>query len=295
MLFHIILVAVFVVHILGVNLALGGTVLALANQLQSRGGQSQLRTAFAEPLKRANVISIGAAAATGLLLLAVVQSLFRQSPARATLLSSGVWLVVLVLLGLALLAAWKVRPGISLLCLLGIAVVHVGLAVTHARPELWPTLGNPWGVFGDPSYWPRLLHFVLAAIGFTALVVTWWAARQARAGRDVEAHREIARECWIWALVTTALEFADGFILLLTLPQPVLIGLMEGGLATLGPLLLSVIFGLGILTVLQHARDPVASYGLVTGALIAMTLTIVLMSITRHQVRLLSIALVTPW
>ncbi len=91
-----------------------------------------------------------------------------------------------------------------------------------------------WCVLADPTYWPRLLHFVFAGIGFSALVTAWWAVRRAREGVEVATNTEIARWSWRWALWTTVLQVIDGFILLLLLPQPVLRGIMTGGLTTVG-------------------------------------------------------------
>jgi hypothetical protein len=58
-------------------------------------------------------------------------------------------------------------------------------------------------------------------------------------------------------------------------------------LATLGPLTLAILLGIGLLMMLSRSSSLVETPGLVTGALSAMTLTIVIMNITRHQVRVL--------
>ena len=150
--------------------------------------------------------------------------------------------------------------------------------------------GN-WSVFSDPTYWPRLLHFVFAGLGFAALVTAWWAVRRALEGVDTEVNTAIAGWAWQWALWTTVLQVADGFLLLMLLPRPVLRGIMSGGVATLGPLTLAILVGIGLLMMLARVSNPVEKPGLVTGTLGAMTLTIAVMSITRHQVRALYLEL----
>ncbi len=120
-----------------------------------------------------------------------------------------------------------------------------------------------------------------------AMVTAWWAVRRAREGVDVEINTDIARWAWRWALWTTVLLVVDGFVLLMVLPQPVLKGMMTGGLTTMGPLTLGILVGIGLLMMLARAGNPVEKPGLVTGTLAAMTLTIAVMSITRHQVRVL--------
>ena len=77
------------------------------------------------------------------------------------------------------------------------------------------------------------------------------------------------------------------------LPRPVLLGIMSGGAVTLGPLMLAILVGIGLLVMLARASNPVENRGLVTGTLGAMTLTIAVMSVTRHQVRVLYLEPVT--
>jgi hypothetical protein len=169
-----------------------------------------------------------------------------------------------------------------------IAMIHVAVNLVHAQPEKWGSLADgSWSVLADPTYWPRLLHFVLAGLAFAALVTAWWAVRRASEGIDVEDNTAIARWAWRWALWTTVLQVVDGFLLLMVLPQPVLRGIMTGGVATLGPLTLAILLGIGLLMMLARVANPVEKSGLVAGTLGAMTLTIAIMSITRHQVRAL--------
>jgi hypothetical protein len=171
---------------------------------------------------------------------------------------------------------------------LAIAMVHVAVSLIHAQPGKWADFASGAAcVLTDPTYIPRLLHFVLAGIAYSALVACWWAVRQARAGTDVELNTAIASHAWKWALWTTALQVVDGFVLLALLPRPVLIGFMQGGAATMVPLTLAILIGVGLLVMLAKVSDPVSSAGTVSGTLGAMVLAIAVMSITRHQVRVL--------
>ncbi|HSN54523.1 MAG TPA: hypothetical protein VLT32_07605, partial [Candidatus Sulfomarinibacteraceae bacterium] len=117
-----------------------------------------------------------------------------------------------------------------------------------------------------------------------ALVATWWAVRRAVDGVDADTNAAIARWGWRWALWTTVLQVVDGFVLLALLPPPVLRGVMVGGAATLVPLGLAILLGIGLLMMLARTADPVQHPALVNGALGAMVLVIAVMSLTRHQV-----------
>jgi hypothetical protein len=230
-----------------------------------------------------------------------VQVLYQQYFYSATILIGNAWmlLVVLLMVGYYSVYAYKMRGGAkaqaggragtgwlglaSVLFLL-IAMIHVAVNLLHSQPHIWTRIAtNPWAILGDPTYVPRLLHFVLAALGWSALVAAWWATRRARAGHDVELNRAIAAYAWKWVLWTTLLQIVDGLLLTFVLPREVLIGLMQ--VQRIVPLTLSLLFGLGILMMVARVSDPVSKPGLVGGTLATMTLTIVVMSITRHQVR----------
>ena len=261
-----------------------------------RGGNrpTDPNSVLAKRLMGVNTYAISLAITTGVAPLLFVQVLYQQYFYSGTILLGWIWFAMLVLLMIGYYAAYlhkKFRGpwlGISALTFFGIAMTHVAVHLIHVQPGKWAQFNtSAWTVLGDPTYWPRLLHFVLAAITFAALVAAWWAVRRARAGADVELNTAIARTAWRWSLWSTVLIMVDGFILLGVLPKPVLLGVMRGGLATLGPLTISILFGVGLLMMLARARNPVESPGLVSGTLAALTLTIAVMTVTRHQVRVL--------
>jgi hypothetical protein len=132
-----------------------------------------------------------------------------------------------------------------------------------------------------------MVQIVFAGLGFAALVTAWWAVRRVSEGVDVEINTAIARWAWRWALWTTVLQVVDGFLLLMVLPRPVLRGIMSGGMATLGPLTLAILVGIGLLMMLARVSNPVEKPVLVTGTLGAMALTTAVMTISRHQIRAL--------
>lgn len=299
-LFHVLLVFTFFLHALFMNLALGGTLLAAFGQLAAGGKGGDHRVTLAGRLMGVNTYAISMAITTGVAPLLFVQILFQQYFYTATILIAWVWLFLLVMLMVGYYATYvyKFRGApargeggtgwlvVSAVMFLLIAMIHVAVNLIHSQPDKWSLFAdNPWAVLADPAYFPRLLHFVLAAVGFAGLVGTWWAVRQAKSGKDVQVNTDIARFAWKWVLWSTVLQVVDGFVLLLVLPQPVLLGLMRGGAATMIPLTLSILLGIGLLMMMARTSNPVEKAGLVNGTLGAMALTIAVMSITRHQVR----------
>ena len=66
---------------------------------------------------------------------------------------------------------------------------------------------------------------------------------------------------------------------------------MRGGAATMVPLTLSILAGLGLLVLLAQVRDPLADGKKVRHALELLLGAVILMTVTRHQVRGLYLAL----
>jgi hypothetical protein len=304
-LFHVLLVLTFFLHMLFMNLTLGGTLLAVVAHARSGGRDDDFRGVFSRRMMGINNFGISLTITTGIAPLLFIQVLYHQFFYTATILLAWVWFALLVLLTVGYYAAYlyKFRGApargqgggawltLSAIMFFLIAMIHVGIHIAHVQPQRWSGLaGSFWNVLADPTYWPRLLHFVLAGIAFSALVAAWWATRRVTAGDDVETNTAIARWSWRWALWATVLQVVDGFVLLFLLPGDVLRDVMSGGVATLVPLTLAILLGVGLLMMLARTDNPVASPGLITGTLAAMTLAVAVMSITRHQVRVVYLA-----
>jgi hypothetical protein len=301
-LFHVLLVFTFFLHLVFLNLTLGGTLLAAVAHLAAGGRAGDHRTVLARRLMAINTYGISLTITTGVAPLLLIQVLYQQYFYTATILIGGVWLGFLGLLIVGYYAAYLYKfrgvPAtgsgggawivISALSFLTIASVHVAVHLLHAQPGRWAdAAAGSWSVLGDATFIPRLLHFVLAGIAFSAVVVAWWAVRQARRGEESELNTAIAGSAWRWATWATALAVVDGFVLLLLLPRPVMIGLMSSGAATMVPFTVAILLGIGLVVMLFKVSDPVVAHGTVTGTLAALALTVAVMAVTRHQVRML--------
>lgn len=301
-LFQVLLVFTFFLHLLFMNLTLGGTLIAFISHLRAGGRADSANGVLAGRMMAVNAYGISLTITSGVAPLLFIQLVYQQYFYSGTILLGWIWFAMLVLLtgGYYATYLYKFRGaptrgsggglwlGLSALAFFAIAMIHVAVHLIHVQPGRWARYAaHPLAVLGDATYWPRLLHFVFAGIALSALVITWWAARQAAAGVDVEVNERIARSGWHWALGATAAQVLDGVVLLVVLPHEVLLGIMSGGLATLVPLTLAIVLAVGLLMMLARALNPVTHRGLVTGTLGTMVLAIAVMTITRHQVRVL--------
>jgi len=304
-LFQVLLVFTFFLHLLFVNITLGGSLLAWVAHLRSGGSASDPRGALAARLTAVNGYGISLTITTGVAPLLFIQTLYQQYFYSGTILVGGLWfgLLVLLLVGYYTAYLYKFRGapavgrggglwiGVSALSFLAIATIHVVVHLVHVQPAQWAAFeADPWVVLADPTFVPRLLHFVLAGLGFAAVIMVWWSVRAVERGADRQLEGAIARFGWTWALWTTVLQVVDGFVLLFVLPQPVLSGLMKGGAVTMVPLTLAILGAVGLLVMMARVSDPLAAKGTVTGTLGAMVLVIGVMTVTRHQIRVLYLA-----
>jgi hypothetical protein len=295
----------FFLHMVFMNLTLGGTLMAVVAHHLSGGRRDDPRGALAARLMAVNNYAISLTITTGVAPLLFIQVLYHQLFYPATILVGGVWFAFLGVLIVAYYAAYlykfKGAPAsgrggglwlaLCALSFLVIATVHVAVHLVHVQVSTWQTVAtNPWSVLADPTLVPRLLHFVLAGIGFSAAVAAWWAVRQAAAGAESDRNAAIACFAWKWVLWSTVLQAVDGVVLLLVLPQSVLLGLMRGGAATMLPLTAAIVLAIGLIVMVARVSDPTAAPRTVNGVLISMTAVVAVMSITRHQLRLLYIA-----
>ncbi|MEN8164216.1 MAG: GGDEF domain-containing protein, partial [Acidobacteriota bacterium] len=162
---------------------------------------------------------------------------------------------------------------------------HVRVTISIGYAERNDKNRRPWTVLKDPTFVPRYLHFLLAGIAFSAMVVTWWAVRRAGQGIEPEINGAIARFAWKWALWASILQIVDGLWLTMALPKSVLLGLMKGGGATMGPYTIGILLGIGILVMLARCSDPVSRPALVTATLGTTLAAMAIMVVTRDQLR----------
>jgi hypothetical protein len=271
----------FVLHVILMNIALGGSVLNAAYRLIKRE---------APPASSGLPSTIALAVNLGVPPLLFVQVLFGQFFYSSSVLMGLWWLAVVPTLILAYYAAYlmqrKGKPAagaawsvVSAILLLAIAFVYVNNMSLMLRYERWPDyFRDKRGLmldFGDPGLLPRFLHFAIGALAVASISWSAWARfREGRGhGPDEFAKRTGLRLFWIF----TSLEMLDGLAWLGSLPKETVLLFMGGSAYATAILAAGVALALGMLGHAIGGKFKVAAILLVP--------TLVLMVLVRDVVR----------
>jgi hypothetical protein len=297
-LFHVLWVVTFLIHLLFVNTVLGGSLLAAFAGMAGTG-RREIRTLFVG----VNTWAISFAITFGIAPLLFMQVLLGRFFYTATILVAWAWLGMLGLLMvgyyLNYVAKFRLRRGkgagavliVEAACFVAIAAIQVVINLLHLQPGRWERVADQvWVALSDPTFVPRFLHFVLAAVAMAGALLAWVAVRRATKGGATEALSGMARFGVRAALVATLIQLVDGFWLLLALPEDVLKAFMRGGPATMGPLTLGILAGVLLLVVLAQIADPLATPTKVRRVAELILATVVFMVLTRHQLRTIYLA-----
>ncbi len=287
-------IVTFFLHLLAVNAALGGAIFAT---LLPPSMPAAARRAVALFLAEINSWALSLAITFAIAPLLFMQVLYGRFFYTASVLIAPVWLGLLLLLMLAYylnwLAKFRLRAGkgatavlaLSAVFYLAIAAIQTSVHLISVQPSGWSAvLARPSLVLSDPTFLPRFLHFVLAAVTMAAILP---AAFPRSLG---DAAPGAARFGLFTALVLTGAQFVVGLWLLGVLPRPVLSGLMTGGVATLAPLGVGVLVGLALLGLLVRAVGAPGNVRLARVVLGHFAAVVLFMIVTRHQVRDLYLA-----
>ena len=197
--FKILLLLTFVLHILFMNVLLGGSVLSFLGNL--RGGT---RSDPAPDLSKRLPVVTAMTVNLGVAPLLFLQVIYGNFVYVASVLGAVFWLSIVGLVMLAYyglyLYAFKYEniagkrsllSGLVSFCLLLVAFFFVNNMTLMLQPQEWTAyFKNPGGTiinWGDPTLYPRYLHFVTASVAvaglFTALVAHFKGGAQTEEGR----------------------------------------------------------------------------------------------------------------
>jgi len=300
-LFHTLLVVTFFIHVLFMNLALGGSLIGAVHGLLARDAEAPGRKLGQMVLGLLSP-ALSFTITTGVAPLLFVQVLYAQTFYPATVVIGWVWLGLLVLLVVGYYAVYLARfevggrgtvpPLLSLtaLCVVAIAVIQVLVNVLQLTPVRWLSVKlRLAAVFGDPTILPRYLHFLLGSLAVAGLFLALLAVERQRKTPD-PAYPWIAERGLRWALVATGFQIADGFWFLFALPEGVRRELLQGRFPETPTLAIAAGLGLLTLILLSRATDPVRQRRLMRGAMASLLTTLLMMIPLRDMTRSLYLA-----
>lgn len=230
-----VLVAVFLLHILFVNLMLGGTTLTAWFEIIGR--RKPRYDGLAQAIGATITVNKSLAVVLGVGPLLAINVLYTVHFYSANAITGEAWISVVPLVIVAFLLtylhkyAWRAMSGMKSL---HIAVVVAAAAIFWFIPliflaninlMLFPEHWRETGGFGESivldNVWPRYLHFMLASLALTGLFLAWWMGRP---GFDAErstpgfTRPQLRRMFCFFALIVTAGQLVVGPLVYFTLP-----------------------------------------------------------------------------
>ncbi len=256
-LFQVLDNALFLIHIVLVNIVVGGSLITLFSKpaaASPRPGPLAGILSGKLPLFLPYAITLGVAP---LLFLQVVYGHFFYS---SSILMAVFWIAVIPALILAYYglylhrrleegapAAARLLLGLATVLLLGIGFIYVNNLTLMVQPEKWVAYFKQRGGtllnLGDPSLAPRYLHFLVASVAVAGLAMAIFWSRRASLDGEVREQR-VKSGLRIFA-VATLVQIFIGAWFLLALPKPVAKGFMGGNLFYTIALALGALSGIG--------------------------------------------------
>jgi hypothetical protein len=258
-LFTALLLAVFTLHVVGMNSILGGGIWALWNYLRGRRPEHPYSHQLANELAAMLPTFFAFTVTLGVAALLFVQVLFGNFLYTSSILIGVPWLAVIPLVMLAYYGFYSfsctAEPGkgsagwvlaIPVCVLLGIAFIFVNNMTLMLSPERW--LGmyrshpNGWNLnLGDRSLIPRYLHIVNGSIVLFSAILAHLGMRKMKV--DAGYGRWLVQRSALVFAACTGLQFLFGMWLLVAIPREIAMVLLREPLA-------GAVFGLALMSVI---------------------------------------------
>jgi hypothetical protein len=272
------LLVVFLLHLLAMNLTVGGTAITIL--CARRRKEDPLAGRLFQDLGRVLPISLAFTITLGVAALLFVQVLYGNLLYASSILIGAFWIAVIPILIVAYYGLYysKSHPDgvgalyLSLLLFLVVGFIYVNNFTLMLAPDRWLDMyrHSRAGVnlnLADPTLIPRYLHFMLGAFAIAGLVVfgagVW--------NRTTEYGRWLMQRGSQWFVVPTVLNYAVGMWFIMALPRRVLFGLFGGSA------LAASLIGLGMLLPLaavMHALLAIRTEKTLLHARLAMITTL---------------------
>jgi hypothetical protein len=287
-LFQILDILFFLIHIVLVNIILGGSLLLLASRFRRHDDRVPASSSLSPKLPVLFPLGITMGVAPLLFMQVIYGHLFYTS----SVLMGVFWIVVIPLVIVAYYGVYiQTKSSRAMLITAALAVtslclLYVGFAFTNnlllmMQPQKWSAyFGNRGGTIldiADTTFIPRYLHFVIASVAVASLVSALIWTHRKNHGADEAAER--ATGALKLFGITTIIQIAAGFWFLLSLNKEHMMQFMGGNIVA------TVIFMLGFLSGI--GATATAFSGKLRPTLIQTGITLVFMVLTRDNLRMM--------
>ena len=248
----------FTLHILVINVVLGGSLLLLTSRL-TRGEPAldkNLHGGLASKIPTGFALGVNLGVAPLLFLQVIYGHLFYSS----SVLMAVYWILIIPLLIIAYYGAYihirkyqkaellsKTALFITAVILLYISFMFVNNMTLMTQPEKWNAyFENRSGTilnWGDPTLIPRYLHFLVASIAIAGLFssIIWWFRKRKNV---LEADQKIKNGLKVFG-IATAVQVVIGFWFLLAIPSEFILQFMGQNLFYTIVLFLGILLAIG--------------------------------------------------
>jgi len=292
------LLLTFVLHLLAMNVLLGGSFIALCTRI--RGGQDEFGKRLVSGFFRSLPGFFAATITLGIAPFLFVQTLYGQFIFTSSILMGWPWLSIVLIITLAyygmyILAFRKKANGLVvpllsivflLLCL--VAFFYTNNFTLMLHPEKWQAMYHA-GADGkhlhlsEMSLIPRFLHMAVGAIAIAGLAVQ--AAGYFTWKRDRAFGKKLFATGGDWFVKTTFIQLGIGLLFLIALPRDKTMLFLGGSVyaTVLLVLALATVGGaIALMLKVPEKKDPRLTAGLAAGGGL---LTVVLMVLMRDALR----------
>jgi len=297
------LLLTFFLHLLPMNFVLGGSIIALAARARTGGPKGEHTRQLVRYFAKSMPIAVAAAVSFGVAPLLFVQALYGRLFFSGSVIMAWFWFAVIPLLLLAyygtyLLAFRADRLGGSgtlVAWVTTIFFVVIGFLYTNnmtlmLRPEVFVEkyTRSAAGLqlnLDDPTVIPRFLHMLFGAVAVAGIAVAHYGMWRRRRDADPAFGTWAMKHGALWFSVATAINVVFGMWWLVALPREVMLRFMGRSPFASATLGLGIVLGLASLFLMALAFYAPRPERLVRWGSVAVLLTLVLMILSRDQVR----------
>lgn len=295
------LMLTFILHVLPMNLVLGGSILGGITEAIGRRGDRPHHRALARWLWKAMPVAIAFTITMGVAPLLFLQVLYGRLFFTSSILMAWPWLAIVPLLILAYSGAYLRAfradrlgaGGTSLGWVIALLFLVIGFLFSNnmtlmLRPSSFRPkyLADGRGLhlnLGDPTLWPRYLHFLVGAIAVAGMIVVVLGLLRRR--REPEFGDWAIRYGSFWFAHATALNILVGFWFLIALPRNTMLRFMGGNVIATIVFAAGAALGIVVMMIMMQASKSAEPVRPAVTGLIGLGVVLAAMVFTRDQIR----------